>query len=66
MRDEESARFVSGSLNTLKTISEAASLDSRDQESLRALRQMSIVRKAEVLAVRLEMPAQALFPPSSR
>jgi Protein of unknown function (DUF2752) len=66
LRDEESARFVSGSLNTLKTISEAASLDTRDQESLRALRQMSIVRKDEVLAVRLEMPAKALFPPSNR
>jgi len=66
MRDEESARFVSGSLNTLKTISEAASFDNRDQESLRALRHMSIVRKNEVLAVRLEMPSKALFPPSNR
>ena len=66
MRDEGSAKFINGSLNTLKTISEAASLDNRDQEGLRALRQMSIVRKDEVLAVRLEMPAQALFPPSNR
>jgi hypothetical protein len=66
MRDEESAKFVSGSLNTLKTISEAASFDNRDQESLRALREMSIVRRDEVLAVRLEIPARALFPPSNR
>lgn len=66
MRDEESAKFVSASLNTLKTISEVASSDNRDRESLRALRQMSILRRAEVLAVRMEMPAKALFPPPSR
>ena len=66
MRDEDSARFVSGSLNAMKTISELASSDVREQESLRALRQMSIVRKQEVLAVRMEVPGSALFPPAGR
>lgn len=66
MRDEDSARFVSGSLNAMKTISELASSDVREQESLRALRQMSIVRKQEVLAVKMEIPGSALFPPARR
>ena len=66
MRDEETARFVSGSLNAMKTISELASTDVREQESLRAIRQMTIVRTKEVLAVRMEIPGRALFPPSSR
>lgn len=66
MRDEDSARFVSGSLNAMKTISELASSDVREQESLRALRQMSIVRKQEVLAVRMEVPGNVLFPPAGR
>lgn len=64
MRDEESAVFVSGSLNALKALSELAALDSRDRESLRAIKQMSIVRKHEVLAVKMEIPGAALFPPS--
>ena len=66
MRDEASAALVSGSLNAMKTISEMTSSDNREQESLRALRQMSIVRKKEVLAVRMEVPGTVLFPPSSR
>ena len=64
MRDEQSAVFVSGSLNALKTLSELAATDNRDRESLRALHQMSIVRKQEVLAVKMEIPGAALFPPS--
>ena len=63
MRDEQSAVFVSGSLNALKTISELAATDNRDREQLRAIRQMSIVRKQEVLAVKMEIPGAALFPP---
>ena len=64
MRDEESAAFVNGSLNALKTISELAASDNRDRESQRAIRQMSIVRKKEVLAVKMEIPATSLFPSS--
>ena len=64
MRDEESAIFVSGSLNALKAVSELAATDNRDRESLRAIRQMSVVRKHEVLAVKMEIPGAALFPPS--
>jgi hypothetical protein len=64
MRDEKSAVFVSGSLNALKAMSELAATDKRDQESLRAIRQMSIVRKHEVLAVKMAIPGAALFPPS--
>jgi hypothetical protein len=64
MRDEQSAAFVNGSLNALKTISELAATDNRDRESLRAIRQMSIVRKQEVLAVKMEIPGAALFPPA--
>jgi hypothetical protein len=65
MRDEKSAVFVSGSLNALKTISELAATDNRDRESLRAIKQMTIVRKQEVLAVKMEIPGAALFPPAS-
>jgi hypothetical protein len=65
LRDEASAVFVSGSLNALKTISELAATDNRDRESLRAIRQMRVVRKHEVLAVKMEIPGTALFPPSS-
>lgn len=64
MRDEQSAAFVNGSLNALKTISELAATDNRDRESLRAIRQMSIVRKREVLAVKMQIPGTALFPPA--
>lgn len=64
MRDEQSAVFVSGSLNALKTISELAATDNRDREQLGAIRQMSIVRKQEVLAVKMKIPGAALFPPS--
>ena len=63
MRDEQSAVFVSGSLNALKTLSELAATDNRDREQLRAIRQMRIVREQEVLAVKMEIPGAALFPP---
>jgi len=64
MRDQQSAAFVNGSLNALKTISELAATDNRDRESLRAIRQMSIVRKQEVLAVKMQIPGTALCPPA--
>lgn len=65
MRDEQAAVFVSGSLNALKTISELAATDIRDREQLRAMRQMRIVRKQEVLTVKMEIPGAALFPPAT-
>lgn len=65
LRDEETAALVSGSLNAMKAVSELAATDNRDQESIRALRQMTIVRKHEVLAVKLEVPGNALFPPAN-
>jgi hypothetical protein len=65
MRDEQAAVFVSGSLNALKTVSELAATDNRDREQLRAMRQMRIVRKQEVLAIKMEVPGTALFPPAS-
>jgi hypothetical protein len=64
MRDEQSAAFVSGSLNALKTVSELAATDIRDREQLRAMQQMRITRKDEVLAVKMEIPGTALFPPA--
>lgn len=64
MRDEDSAVFVSGSLNALKAVSELAATDERDRESLRAIRQMHIVREREVLAVKMEVPGATLFPPT--
>jgi hypothetical protein len=64
MRDEQSAVFVSGSLNALKMVSELAATDNRDREQLRAIRQMRIVRQQEVLAVKMEIPGDALFPPA--
>ena len=65
MRDEQSAAFVNGSLNALKTISELAATDNRDRESLRAIREMRIVRKQEVLALKMEIPGAALLPPAN-
>jgi hypothetical protein len=64
MRDEQSAVFVSGSLNALKSVSELAATDNRDRERLRAIRQMRIVRQQELLAVKMEIPGSALFPPA--
>jgi hypothetical protein len=49
----------------MKAVSELAATDNRDQESVRALRQMTIVRKHEVLAVKMEIPGSALFPPAN-
>ncbi|HEY0764811.1 MAG TPA: hypothetical protein VGD61_20705 [Pyrinomonadaceae bacterium] len=63
MRDEESAAFISGSLNTMKGLSELAALDVRDQQEIREFRKMTITRKGEVLVVKMEMPANVLFPP---
>lgn len=66
LRDEESAAMISGSLNAMKAVSELASSDNREQESVRALRQMTVERKREVLTVKMEIPGSALFPPASR
>jgi hypothetical protein len=65
LRDENTAALVNGSLNAMKAVSEWAATDNRDQESMRALRQMTILRKHEVLAVKLEVPGSALFPPAN-
>jgi hypothetical protein len=64
MRDERAAVFVSGSLNALKTISDLAAMDNRDREELRAIHQMRVVRNEEVLAVKMDIPGVALFPPA--
>jgi hypothetical protein len=61
MRDEAAATFISGSLNALKTMTAAVSANSREQENFRALQQMRIVRKHEVLAITMEMPVNALI-----
>ena len=67
MRDEDAAVFMNGSLNAMKHLSElAAAGDARDQLAIREFRKMSITRRDEVLTVKLEMPAEALFPPSKR
>lgn len=66
MRDEESAVFISGSLNAMKGLSELAALDVRDQQAIREFRQMTITRKGEVLAVKMEMPTNVLFPQANR
>jgi len=65
MRDEESAVFISGSLNAMKGLSELAALDVRDQQTIREFRKMTITRMGEVLAVKMEMPANVLFPPAN-
>jgi len=66
MRDEDAAVFMSGSLNAMKQLSELAADDARDQQAIREFRKMTITRRADVLAVKMEMPANALFPPSGR
>ena len=65
MRNEEAAVFVSGSLNTMKAISELAATDKRDLEEFRALQKMRVDRRAEVLRLNMEIPATALLPPST-
>jgi hypothetical protein len=66
MRDEDAAVFMSGSLNAMKQLSQLAADDARDQLAIREFRKMTITRRDEVLAVKMEMPAEALFPPSHR
>jgi hypothetical protein len=66
MRDEEAAVFISGSLNAMKEISDLAVTDRRDQQALREIRKMKITRTGEVLAIRMEMPRSALFPPAKQ
>ena len=67
MRDEEAAAFISGSLNAMKGLSElAAGGDVRDQAAIREFQKMRITRTDEVLAVKLEMPADTLFPRFTR
>lgn len=66
LSDEKAAAFVNGSLNALKTISEMAATDNRDRANLFALKQMKIVRRRELLAITMEVPGSALFPPNSR
>lgn len=66
MRDEDAAVFVSGSLNAMKELSELAAFDARDQQAIREFRKMTITRSEEVLAVKMEMPGNALFPPATR
>jgi len=65
MRDEQSAVYVSGSLNALKTVSELAATDNRDREQLRAIREMRIVRTQELLAIKMAVPGTALLPPAT-
>ena len=67
MRDESAAVFMNGSLNAMKQFSElAAAGDRRDELAIREIRKMAITRKDEVLTVKMEMPVEALFPPSKR
>jgi len=65
MRDEDAAVFVSGSLNAIKELSDLAAADVRDQQAISEFRKMTITRRGEVLAVKMEMPADALFPPAN-
>lgn len=65
MRDEKAAAFLNGSLNAMKGLSTMASANNRDQESLRALQSMTITRKQEVLAIKMNMPQAVLFPPNT-
>jgi len=64
MRDEDAAVFVSGSLNVMKQLSDLAAADVRDQQAISEFRKMTITRRQDVLAVKMEMPAEALFPPA--
>jgi hypothetical protein len=66
LRDENSAAMISGSLNAMKAVSELAASDNRELESVRALQQMTVERRREVLTVKMEIPASALFPQWSR
>jgi hypothetical protein len=66
MRDEDAAVFMNGSLNAMKQLSELAAGDARDQQAIREFRTMTITRREEVLTVKMEMPPEALFPPSGR
>lgn len=59
MKDEESASFVSGSLNLLQGLSAMApdrNLLPSDKAALGRIRKMSVTRKKDVLSIHLTMP----------
>lgn len=64
MKDEESAKFVSGALNLLKSLAALAPQNQgsqRDMEAARAIQNMSIDRSREILSIRMTMARRDLF-----
>jgi len=63
MKDEESARFLSGSLNLLKGVSgllPKEEMSQSDQEAIRAFQSMVISREKDVLSIKLMMEEKDL------
>lgn len=63
MRDEESARFVSGAITLSKGLASLAprsNLKPADDEAVRSLQSLSVARDRELLTVRVTMPVASL------
>lgn len=63
MKDEDSAKFVAGTLGLLKSLGSLAPPNSnsrRDLEAARTLKSLSIERSGEVVSIRMLMPKTAL------
>lgn len=62
MRDEKTAKIAVGSLNILKSMSEAVSNNSKDRETAEALQDFDFSREENVLLLKMQMPEKALLP----
>jgi len=63
MKDEESARLVSGSLNLLKELGEMVpdrNFLPADKEAVKRVQKMSVNRKKEVLSIHFTMPIESV------
>jgi hypothetical protein len=63
MKDEDSARFIAGTLTLLKGLGGMTPQNAgspRDIETARALKSMSIERSHNVVSIRMSMPREAM------
>lgn len=64
MKDEDSAQFLSGALNLMKTVAAMAPRNGASREAVdagRALQDMSIARTGEVISIQMTMARRDLF-----
>jgi hypothetical protein len=65
MKDESSAKFISGSLNLLKgltTIVPKGNMSQSEKEAMESLQSMSVTREGEILFIKMTMTEKDLMP----